>query len=48
MKTVGFEVKKKRTPPKKDAGQKGEAQNAGADGAAGGKDAGQKGEDDDA
>ena len=23
MKTVGFEVKKKRTPPKKDAGQKG-------------------------
>ena len=22
MKTVGFEVKKKRTPPKKDAGQK--------------------------
>ncbi|WP_302547158.1 hypothetical protein [Gordonibacter pamelaeae] len=48
MKTVGFEVKKKRTPPKKDAGQKGDAQNAGADGAAGGKDAVQKGEDDDA
>ena len=48
MKTVGFGVKKKRMPPKKDAGQKGEGQNAGADGAAGGKDAGQKGEGDDA
>lgn len=50
MKTVGFEVKKKRTPPKKDAGQKDDgkdAQNAGT-GDADGKDAGQKDEGDDA
>lgn len=48
MKTVGFEVKKKRTPPKKDASQKGDGQNTGTGEASDGKDASQKGDGDDA